>query len=107
MPGQPVVMVEGRSRSLLVTWSYNSPPLSEAVIDGYRVFLNSMMVQDVNSSQMQFTIPDLNVFTNYSVTVLAYNTVNGVVQVGPMSDPVTATTLGDGEELCYHCVHNI
>ena len=99
VPAAPTVTAEEMSRAVLVTWSYGSPPLSEAVIDGYHVFLNGMMIQDVSSSQRQFTIPDLEPFTNYTVTVLAYNMFNSAVQVGPMSEPATVTTLGECKEV--------
>ena len=94
VPAQPVVSVEGRSRSLLVTWTYDNPPLSEAVIDGYRVYQGGMMVVDVPATQRQLTIDNLDLFTNYTVEVLAYNRFNGVVQLGPRSEPSTAVTLG-------------
>ena len=95
MPAQPVVSVDGRNRSLLVTWTYDNPPLSEAVIDGYRVYRDGVMVVDVPATQRQFIVDSLDPFTNYTVEVLAYNRINGEVQLGPRSEPVTEETLQD------------
>ena len=97
-----MVDVEGQNRSLLVTWTDNTG----TEIDGYQVFQDGMMIQDVASAQRRFTITNLDPFSNHSVAVLAYNRFNGRVQVGPQSDSVSATTLQDCMlmyTLCLYC----
>ena len=76
---------------------------SEAVIDGYHVFRDGQMVADVTASQRQFVILNLDIFTNYTVMVLAYNRMSGAIQLGPRSEPVIAETLGECKNMLLVC----
>ena len=76
---------------------------SEAVVDGYHVFLDGQMVADVTASQRQFVIQNLDTFTNYTVMVLAYNRISGAIQLGSRSDQVIAETLGECKNMLLVC----
>ena len=93
-----MLQVTTETRSLLATWTYSNPPLANAVIDGYHVYVNS---SDYNLDRMtnatQLNVTGLTPFTNYTVEVSAFNTRrDGMKQVGPRSDPVTDMTQEDG-----------
>ena len=80
-------------------WNYTNPLLSEeAVISGYHVYLDGQSVQELTSSSMnQFNVTSLSPFTNYTVSVSAFNTRgDGIKQEGPKSDPQPTRTLEDG-----------
>ena len=100
MPDKPTVTgITPNRRSLLVTWDYTNPSLSEgAVISGYHVYIDGQRNQTVSNSAMTtFNITSLSPFTNYSVEISAYNTRgDGMEQEGPRSDPVTEMTQEDG-----------
>ena len=90
-----MLQVTTETRSLLAVWTYPNPP-EGAVISGYRVYLNGVLNQDTTSATQRVSIKGLTPFTNYTVEVSAFNTLeDGTVQEGPRSDPVTETTLGE------------
>ena len=98
MPDRPeILQITTEDRSLLATWTYSNPPLTEgAVISGYRVYINSSNYRlNRTAPDTQLTVTGLTPFTNYTVEVSAFNTRgDGSVQEGPRSDPTIAVTLG-------------
>ena len=90
-----MLRVTTETRSLQADWTYSNPP-EGAVIDGYRVYVDDVLNQDTDNSIQSVSIEGLTPFTNYTVEVSAFNTLeDGTVQEGPRSDPVTETTLGE------------
>ena len=84
--------VTTETRSLLAEWTL----LEGAVIGGYRVYINGLLNRDTDNATQSVSIEGLTPFTNYTVEVSAFNTLDGTVQEGPRSDPITNTTLADG-----------
>ena len=91
-----MLQVTTETRSLRANWTYLNPP-EGAVINGYRVYINDLLNRDTTSAAQNISIEGLTPFTNYTVEVSAFNTLeDGTVQEGPRSDPVTEMTLADG-----------
>ena len=99
-PDRPeMLQVATAARSLLATWNYSNPPLSQGpLINGYRLYVKgSNYILNHTTSDLWLNVTGLTPFTNYTVQVLAFNTMgDGSIQRGPMSDSVTAMTLEDG-----------
>ena len=98
-----MLRVTTETRSLQAEWTYPNPPKG-AVIDGYRVYIDSVLSRVTTYSATQsVSIEELTPFTNYTVEVSAFNTLeNGTIQEGPRSDAVTEMTPADGRYYNYN-----
>jgi len=76
--------------------------MPNGIIRGYRITFfptanfSAMVAVNVSDSPLQYTITDLEAFTNYSITVAAFT-----VLIGPESDILTVLT--EESSTCYIC----
>ena len=82
--------IEIQSRFIVINWT--EPHDNNAPISGYYIFVNNITFMHPNN-QTEYNITELSPYTNYTISVLAFNTIGN----SSVSEEIVNETLEDGE----------
>ena len=92
VPERPVdlMAIEIQSRFIVINWT--EPHDNNAPISGYYIFVNDITIMH-SSIETKYNITELSPYTNYTISVLAFNTIGN----SSVSEEIVHQTLEDGE----------